>query len=332
MIPLTLSFGGKDLFVDLGAERPTLAAEKAGRRIAVEVQSFRGPSPVRRPRRGGRPVRNLPGDHASQRTRPTPLYGRVDPRIRWSAVGPIRPVHHRRAGCPAAGVRRRSKGGSSNGSSRAVSRDRAAADRGICELQALARPDRHRGDRRSAERPLRGHARRLGQSMSRPRLRRAVNIIDGKVWVQYDGTNRPIAEEFLEAGIPREDIVLGFHRPRSDRTPTSRSHDRSGPAGHPQVEEHRLRRPVRSRLHAAGYRPGKVALDSIPGTEQRSKHTTHTCIISCSIPKSPRFLPHFFYLQDASTSHFLERTYTGIRADSGSKAPSCITLKESAFS
>jgi XisH protein len=36
--PLTLSFGGKDLFVDLGAERPTLAAEKAGRNIAVEVQ------------------------------------------------------------------------------------------------------------------------------------------------------------------------------------------------------------------------------------------------------------------------------------------------------
>jgi XisH protein len=45
--PLTLSFGGKDLFVDLGAERPTLAAEKAGRRIAVEVQSFRGSSPIR---------------------------------------------------------------------------------------------------------------------------------------------------------------------------------------------------------------------------------------------------------------------------------------------
>jgi hypothetical protein len=45
--PLTLSFGGKDLFVDLGAERPTLAAEKSGRKIAVEVQSFRGSSPVR---------------------------------------------------------------------------------------------------------------------------------------------------------------------------------------------------------------------------------------------------------------------------------------------
>ncbi|MGA7495364.1 MAG: element excision factor XisH family protein [Isosphaeraceae bacterium] len=45
--PLTLSYGGKDLFVDLGAERVTLAAEKTGQRIAVEIQSFLSPSPVR---------------------------------------------------------------------------------------------------------------------------------------------------------------------------------------------------------------------------------------------------------------------------------------------
>src|SRR5271157_602209 len=45
--PLTLSYGGKDLFVDLGAERVTLAAEKPGQRIAVEIQSFLSPSPVR---------------------------------------------------------------------------------------------------------------------------------------------------------------------------------------------------------------------------------------------------------------------------------------------
>ena len=40
-----------------------------------------------------------------------------------------------------------------------------------------------------------------------------VDIIDGKVWVQYDGTNRPIADEFVAAGIPREHIVLGFQPP-----------------------------------------------------------------------------------------------------------------------
>jgi hypothetical protein len=40
-----LSWGGKDLYVDLGAER-LVAAEKAGQRIAVEVKSFVGDSEV----------------------------------------------------------------------------------------------------------------------------------------------------------------------------------------------------------------------------------------------------------------------------------------------
>jgi hypothetical protein len=38
-----------------------------------------------------------------------------------------------------------------------------------------------------------------------------IDIIGGKVWVQYDGTSRPVADELTAAGIPREDIVLGFH-------------------------------------------------------------------------------------------------------------------------
>ncbi|MBY0521750.1 MAG: XisH family protein [Gemmataceae bacterium] len=45
--PLTVSYGGKDLFVDLGAERRAIAAEKSGQRIAVEIQSFLSPSIVR---------------------------------------------------------------------------------------------------------------------------------------------------------------------------------------------------------------------------------------------------------------------------------------------
>jgi hypothetical protein len=44
--PLTLSYGGKDVFVDLGAER-TIAAEKNGERIAVEIKSFVGRSDVK---------------------------------------------------------------------------------------------------------------------------------------------------------------------------------------------------------------------------------------------------------------------------------------------
>lgn len=35
-----------------------------------------------------------------------------------------------------------------------------------------------------------------------------LDIINGKVWIQYDGTDRPIAEELVRAGIPKEDIVL----------------------------------------------------------------------------------------------------------------------------
>jgi hypothetical protein len=38
-----------------------------------------------------------------------------------------------------------------------------------------------------------------------------LDIIGEKIWIQYDGTNRPVAEALLEAGVPREAIVLGFH-------------------------------------------------------------------------------------------------------------------------
>lgn len=41
-----------------------------------------------------------------------------------------------------------------------------------------------------------------------------LDICNGKVWIQYDGTNRPIADELVAAGIPRDEIVLGFHPAR----------------------------------------------------------------------------------------------------------------------
>jgi len=40
-----------------------------------------------------------------------------------------------------------------------------------------------------------------------------VDIIDGKIWVQCDNTDRPIALELVAAGVPRDHIVLGFRRP-----------------------------------------------------------------------------------------------------------------------
>lgn len=40
-----------------------------------------------------------------------------------------------------------------------------------------------------------------------------IDIIDGKVWIQRDGTEDGIAMELVAAGIPKEHIVLGFRTP-----------------------------------------------------------------------------------------------------------------------
>jgi len=40
-----------------------------------------------------------------------------------------------------------------------------------------------------------------------------IDIIDGMVWIQRDGTEDGIAIELEQAGIPKKNIVLGFHEP-----------------------------------------------------------------------------------------------------------------------
>jgi hypothetical protein len=35
-------------------------------------------------------------------------------------------------------------------------------------------------------------------------------LIDNKIWIQQDETEDGIASDLLEAGVPKEDIVLGF--------------------------------------------------------------------------------------------------------------------------
>ncbi|WP_072620234.1 XisI protein [Spirulina major] len=37
------------------------------------------------------------------------------------------------------------------------------------------------------------------------------DIQNGKVWVQYNGTEMPVAERLMELGVPAHDIVLGWH-------------------------------------------------------------------------------------------------------------------------
>jgi len=37
-----------------------------------------------------------------------------------------------------------------------------------------------------------------------------VDIVDDKLWIQRDGTERGIANELVSAGVPKDQIVLGF--------------------------------------------------------------------------------------------------------------------------
>jgi XisI protein len=40
-----------------------------------------------------------------------------------------------------------------------------------------------------------------------------IDVLEGKVWLQHDGTDLRIAEDLIRAGIPKEHIVLAFHHP-----------------------------------------------------------------------------------------------------------------------
>jgi hypothetical protein len=40
-----------------------------------------------------------------------------------------------------------------------------------------------------------------------------IDIKDNKIWIQHNGTERLVAEELAESGIPKDRIVLGFHSP-----------------------------------------------------------------------------------------------------------------------
>ncbi|MCP4344773.1 MAG: XisI protein [Desulfobacterales bacterium] len=40
-----------------------------------------------------------------------------------------------------------------------------------------------------------------------------IDIKNGKIWIQHNGTEDDIAEELVKSGVPKDDIVLGFHAP-----------------------------------------------------------------------------------------------------------------------
>ncbi|WP_277884337.1 element excision factor XisI family protein [Nostoc parmelioides] len=40
-----------------------------------------------------------------------------------------------------------------------------------------------------------------------------MQIQNGKIWVEEDSTDLGIVDDLLAAGIPKTDIILGFHHP-----------------------------------------------------------------------------------------------------------------------
>lgn len=40
-----------------------------------------------------------------------------------------------------------------------------------------------------------------------------IDIKNEQIWIQHDGTEGGVANELVELGVPKEDIVLAFHAP-----------------------------------------------------------------------------------------------------------------------
>ncbi|MBW4676259.1 MAG: XisI protein [Desmonostoc geniculatum HA4340-LM1] len=41
-----------------------------------------------------------------------------------------------------------------------------------------------------------------------------LSLINSKIWIQYDDTEEGVVTDLMEAGVPKEDIVLGFRHPK----------------------------------------------------------------------------------------------------------------------
>jgi hypothetical protein len=40
-----------------------------------------------------------------------------------------------------------------------------------------------------------------------------IDVKDGKIWIQHDGTEDGVANRLVAAGVPKDEIVLGFQSP-----------------------------------------------------------------------------------------------------------------------
>lgn len=42
-----------------------------------------------------------------------------------------------------------------------------------------------------------------------------IDIKGGKIWIQHDGTEVGVANELVAIGVPKQNIVIGFHDPNA---------------------------------------------------------------------------------------------------------------------
>jgi XisI protein len=40
-----------------------------------------------------------------------------------------------------------------------------------------------------------------------------LDILNGKIWIQYNGTEELVADRLVELGVPSSEIVIGFYSP-----------------------------------------------------------------------------------------------------------------------
>jgi hypothetical protein len=206
---LLIPYGDRRLFIDLGAERGTIGAERGSERIAVEISSFVADSPVR-------DLQEAVGQFVVYRA----LLSQVEPERSLFLGVPAR-VYDSVLSEPlgqlvAADVRLRLLVFDAHQQSDPMDQlDRyRAIVRHLIEEYATYKPayDDIRTEAVVDQEHDHYEVMQVGWNGDR-RVHGSIihiDLRDGKVWIEHNGTDARLAEELVAAGIPRSDIVLGF--------------------------------------------------------------------------------------------------------------------------